>query len=202
MELIIGLIGTVLGATSVWAVNFYRAKVDNESAIHRQMLVKRLECAEKLCALSYKATRAALIREQDSKENKYWSFSYDEAYQLADDLLIEMWETIDVYGVYFQEQEYQDLVSVPDLFCISLKLEKREAEKGSGGIEDWDWRESITEGQGLVRHDIKAICVQSMSSNSIKKLKKENSTLLLKEQYNKRFKSDADGALPELFYGK
>lgn len=202
MELVIGLIGTVLGATSVWAVNLYRAKVDNESAINRQMLVKRLECAEALCSISYKATRVVLTPKRDSEGNEDYSFSYDEAEALADKMLQEMWEVIDTYGVYFQEKEYKDLVNIPDLFNIRLRFEKREAEKGKGGIHDWDWREAFLEGQGYVRHDVKVVCVQSMDSKSLKKIKKDNSRLELEEQYNKRFKSDAEGALPELFYGK
>lgn len=202
MELVIGLIGTFLGATSVWAVNFYRAKVDNESAINRQMLVKRLECAETLCSISYKATREILTPKKDSDRIKDWSFTYYEAETLAEKMLLEMWEVIDTYGVYFQEKEYKDLVNIPDLFNIRLRFEKREAERGKEGIEDWDWREAFLEGQGYVRHDVKAVCVQSMDSKSLKKLKKDSSKLELEEQYNKRFKSDADGSLPELFYGK
>ena len=181
MELLIALVGSIIGATSVWAVNIYRAKVDHQTAINRQMLSKRLICAEKLSAISFKATRKM------SKSGN--SISYEEVESKSQELMQEMWEVIDTYGVYFEEEEYKELVDIPDYFILRLKAERKKAEKGDGGIENWDWIIAFLEGQAVVRQDIKTVCLRSIDySRTWPKSGNVDSKLKLKEQYNQRIK--------------
>lgn len=167
MDFLVGLVGALVGAISVWAVNFYRARVDDEAAINRLMLVRRMACAEELCSLSFKATREMMKPKADLPPREAWQLSFAEAEARAREILEEMWEIVDTFGVYFQEEEFKGLVNIPDYFALLLQAERRLAEVSEGGVDGWDWRESFLEGQGAVRDDIRTICLSSIQGTSL-----------------------------------